>query len=102
MTQNAYDLKKIVNGPSKMDLMLAMFDSSFPNHRSVVFNFENEGASNFKASAPCHISMVEKEDGSGESFNFEGTLSYDNFRTGKRVRGCYNTMRRTGFFHFVQ
>jgi hypothetical protein len=99
MTQKA---KKITAGPSKMDLMLAMFDDYFHSPRTVVFQFENQEASSFKASAQFHISKVEKADRStGELFNFEGTLSYDNFRTGQTVRGWYNTQHRIGAFHFV-
>ncbi len=92
MTQR--DVKAITGGPSKMELMLAMFDSSIDQRRPVTFNYYG-GNPKFVMSELCYISTVGKEDGSGESFNFTGTMA------GLPIQGRYNIRLRTGTFHFV-
>jgi hypothetical protein len=89
----------IVAGPSKFDLMLALFDGTIEHHRCVEFEFNTTPRMTVKTK--FLVSSVQREDGSGESWNFEGSLSYDNFCTLKNVRGYYSTKTRTGTFRFV-
>jgi hypothetical protein len=90
-------IAKITHGPSKFDLMLALFDSPSPNFRHVVFHIE--GGMMFEA----NINGVEKEDGSAESWNFVATG-----RTDARsdywmsVQGYYNTISRKGVITFPE
>ncbi|MGH7175334.1 MAG: hypothetical protein ACREGR_03180 [Minisyncoccia bacterium] len=61
---------KIANGPSKFDLMLALFDRKVVNTRHVEFKMEGEG----KIAAHVVIFEVRVEDGSGESWLFKGRV----------------------------
>ncbi len=81
----------ISNGPSKFDLMLALFDSKQPNLRRVTFHLSN--GNKLEAS----ISAVQMEDGSGESWLFTAT---GRFTTGaiefRSCTGYYDTVTRNG------
>ena len=83
----------IVNGPSKMDLMLALFDDGGVGHRRVIIftidGREREGERSIKVV----VNAVEREDGSGESWNFKGYFSGSNVP----FEGYYSTKRRKGF-----
>lgn len=81
--------KRIRGGPSKFDLMLSLFAGGNVGvtRQTVVFVLE---ASEDESSVIVHIESVEREDGSGESWNFEG------YRNQNRVRGYYNSRNRTG------
>lgn len=81
--------KKIVNGPSKFDLMISLFSGSNASttRRTVTFVLE---ASGDESSVTALIESVEREDGSGESWNFEGS------QLGHWVRGYYNSRSQTG------
>ena len=59
----------ITAGPSKFDLMLALFDRG-GTPRSVEFRLAGPG----KHRALVVITAVECEDGSGESWNYKGRL----------------------------
>lgn len=90
MTHNVSNVMTITGGPCKTDFVVdRLVELHFEGYEPII-----------RRNAMCHVSFVEKEDGSGESFNFEGTL-FDKARTGHKVRGCYNTKRRKGTFHFV-
>lgn len=91
------NLVSIVNGPSKFDLMLALFDSKFPDFRTVIFDLRD--GRKFHA----NITGVEAEDGSSISWNFTGVgrFSTEHCKVpGEHVSGYYDTMRRTGNIKF--
>ena len=60
----------ILNGPSKFDIMLALFDRRKVSLR-VCFPRGNP------FDAPLIVSSVEAEDGSGDSWNIKGTLQVE-------------------------
>ena len=77
----------IKGGPSKWDLMLALFDGNTGGPRYLDFHLESG-----KLSGAVVVSSVEREDGSGESWNITG-------RTGSiRVVIYYNTHTRRGTY----
>ena len=104
---------KIVNGPSKFDLMLALFDScSKSGYRRVTFNYikgdeidpKNGHKICYGLSLPIEvlINEVGKEDGSGESWMFKGTieaLEQNRLKT-VQVRGYFHTQHRNGWIQF--
>lgn len=80
----------ILNGPSKFDLMIALMDT---HRRSVEFEIQIK-----KNWLKVSISMVQREDGSGESWNFEGrTVNVD---SPSDVKGYYSTRTRKGTVMF--
>lgn len=89
---------KITNAPSKWELMLALFDSSNSRPRTVDFLVECEdGHSVYER---VSINRVSKEDGSGESWCFEGIAIMD----GKHscgVKGWFRTSDRHGWIQFL-
>lgn len=61
---------KIIDGPSKFDLMLALFDRKSVNTRQVTFATEN--GRDLGQTLNAVINSVGVEDGSGESWILEG------------------------------
>ena len=91
------NVKQISNGPSKFDLMLALFDSKFPDFRTVIFHLE--GGMRFEA----NISGVQAEDGSSESWNFTATGRLNAKQSEfSHVHGYYSTAKRTGAITFPE
>lgn len=117
--------QNIVNGPSKFDLMTALFKGDFQNRENVVFILKQE----VPVPAPTTpdttggrkvidqivavrarktgengdaitilINSVEREDGSGEEWSFKGyqRMSSGDSRSGE-VRGHYSTKSRSGW-----
>ena len=84
----------IVEGPSKMDLMLALFDN-FRGGREVFFHFVAK-----QSSAVC-ITGVKLEDGSRERFLFEGYTPAAKGGLSAPVNGCYDTKTRKGWIKFA-
>ncbi|HUQ30167.1 MAG TPA: hypothetical protein VM103_01465 [Candidatus Paceibacterota bacterium] len=83
---------QIVNGPSKFDLMLALFEWK-PNRPLVMF--KTEGGKLLEAS----VTSVEAEDGSGESWNIEGYVGTERARKehqATRFRAYFRTDSRRG------
>ena len=79
----------ILNGPSKMDLMMCLFRKD-QNRNWVIFSC-NMG------DITVVIEGLEREDGSGESWCFKGYVFNPNKNIyGDRVQGCYSTERRKG------
>ena len=78
---------KIVNGPSKFDLSVALFHKPTEggHYHPVTFEFGGEGKS------ACHLMSVGIEDGSRESWLITVTLP-----NGQYASGYYTTKRRTG------
>jgi hypothetical protein len=89
----------IKNGPSKYDLMLALFDRKGANTRRVTFEVDTQ-----KASVEVVITGIEAEDGSGESWNFKGFASsvwQNHMSVPRRVEGYYSTQSRQGSFRYL-
>jgi hypothetical protein len=80
----------IVNGPSKFDLMVSLFDNNAKPRRTVRF-FLDHGHE-----LDVAITMIQQEDGSGESWNFTGTATYADGGTSFHVRGYFGTRSRKG------
>lgn len=94
----------LFSGPGKMDLMLALFDR--PNgERLVEFTIE---AGEKKSVFATQINSVSREDGSAESWLFEGWASVTehdgNAKTIKgtaEVSGYWNTRSRRGWINIT-
>lgn len=93
----------IITGPSKFDLAFALFKGE-----TVQFTVAIDGETKFDVV----ISSVQREDGSNESWNIEGTATEHcrrgvgppengKFKDG-RVFIYFRTDRRTGNFRFAQ
>lgn len=78
----------IVDGPSKYELMLGLFDSATTRPRPVEFRLSR------RVALEAHIQSVSREDGSGESWNLEGWVV-----SGEVFDAYFNTKRRTGHIH---
>ncbi|MDO8559421.1 MAG: hypothetical protein Q7S23_00075 [bacterium] len=88
----------IVDGPSKWDLMLSLFDGDCDHRRPVAFKVRR--ANGFEYSVAVTINEVGREDGSGENWNIHGYLNSDPtgmFKAGVPVRCFFTTKRRTGW-----
>lgn len=88
----------IVNGPSKFDLMLTLFDGDSSHRRTVAFLLENPETEPWCGSLNFVINKVEREDGSGENWLFRGYSS----DTDKNlpVKGLFSTRTRKGWIEF--
>ncbi|MBI3573158.1 MAG: hypothetical protein HY092_03090 [Candidatus Kerfeldbacteria bacterium] len=96
----AWTESAIINGPSKWDLMLSLFDSKTGHEHEVQFQLE------VGVTMHVFLSSVEREDGSAESWNFQGwSTGYSTARVmwkqHQHVRGYFNTLRRKGHFRLV-
>ncbi len=78
--------KNIVNGPSKFDIMVSLFEGQIAVRKFVTFQDDRE--MDYK----IIISCIEREDGSGESWIFKG---FD-VELQKHVEGYYSSKNRTG------
>ncbi len=90
----------ITNGPSKFDLMVALFDKN----RGVEFTVKFDGFTN---RFDFTITGVRIEDGSRESWLIEGLYTEIEKPRGREVnwkgfRGYYDTRRRTGWIENVK
>jgi hypothetical protein len=89
-------LKRITGGPSKFDLMLALFDRA-SGIRGVTFDIQR-----FEyPSVGVVINEVGLEDGSGESWNFKGkTVKSKDYPECRNVMGHFHTGYRTGIIQY--
>ena len=85
---------KITSGPSKFDLMLALFDRKGSKPRIVSFTFEDQGVFPFQVI----IEQVGIEDGSGESWMIKGAWVRGDIRG---FEAHYRTDTRTGWIKEV-
>jgi len=106
---------KLIGGPGKWDLMLALFDNTLEKPRSVQFkatkgscepgemkklDIEKSKHYEFK----CIINSISREDGSGESWNIDGYITNIDFDGGCYVyydsrnhfTACFHTVHRHG------
>ena len=99
---------EITAGPSKMDLMLALFDQPVIEgtirHRTVRFTVESVTDKHRMKVGEVELIVdgVTREDGSGESWNIEGRFAP---RPGDhlhpRVKGYYSTYLRKGVYECI-
>lgn len=80
---------QIVTGPSKWDLMQALFEGNSDSQKPVIFTVEGIG------NIEVQINDVGREDGSGESWLIKG---YERLlgSTLRPVKGYFNTRSRKG------
>jgi hypothetical protein len=97
----SFKTPKIIKGPSKFDLMVALFDRRGNNGNPHVVTFTTE----WNTVISVTITGMSLEDGSGESWLFEGYATEKRHLTDTksekvsgRVSGWFNTERRTGTF----
>ncbi len=91
-TNQVMPSQTIVDGPSKFDLMLALFDTG---GRTVAFRMKSDDT------VQARIHSVGIEDGSGESWLISGSYKWlDNVTC--LFEGYYSTRRRTGYFKPLQ
>lgn len=91
----------ITDGPSKFDLMVALFDGDCRHRRMVRFSLEDPEASPKYGDIPDHefvINGFTREDGSGESWNFTGY--YPGSSQGAPCKGTFSTQIRKGWIEF--
>lgn len=84
----------VISGPSKFDLMLSLFDGNKEPRRTV--EFQLEGA---RGPITVAITMVQQEDGSGESWNVEGWIT--SYRRNFAIKAYYSSNSRKGYLTFV-
>ena len=84
---------EIVNGPSKWDLMLGLFDGNSSSRRSVVFSAVN--LFNNIEEVAVFVNFLAREDGSGEKWNFAGFM-IDAAWKAVAVKGYFSTQHRRG------
>jgi len=91
----------ITNGPSKWDLMLALFDGDVRHRRTVTFSLEDPAPQCDHPGIPdldFVINGIQREDVSGELWLLEGY--YPGFNRNRPMRGCFNTQTRRGWLEF--
>jgi len=87
----------IVGGPSKWDLMLAVFDRDHEPGREVMLLIEDWTGENRTVNVHVIIPSIKQEQGSCEAWKFEGTVVDGPDEVLKhRVKGCYDTKARKG------
>ncbi len=94
---------QIIDGPSKWDLMLSLFEGNPTSRHRVSFTCQKE-AETLATVLVVSITAVEQEDGSGERFNFRGYAKdfvWNGAQEGGRVEGYYSTRERYGHITFA-
>lgn len=93
MTQDNL-LFNVVGGPNKFDLMTSLFDGNKKPRRTVELQLKG-------ACTPITvaITMVEQEDGSGESWNIKGYIT-DHPRN-FNIKAYYSSSRQKGYITFI-
>jgi hypothetical protein len=85
----------IVNGPSKFDLMVSLFEGNPESRRTVKFVVEDGREANVA------ITMIKQEDGSGESWMYEGDGNFLGGRIRFRMNGYFSSRARSGTLSIV-
>lgn len=90
----------ITDGPSKWDLMLALFDGDAQHRRWHVFTVSDPQASPREKTSnlgmPILVNGLAREDGSGENWLFNGEWD-DGTIAQNKVRGFFSTKTRKGW-----
>jgi len=88
--------KKIIDGPSKFDLMLSLFDGDIQHRRIAKFTLAGD------AEIRVFVDSIEREDGSGESWNITGNIHGRVISTalmkayGEKFEMYFSTKKRKG------
>lgn len=95
---------KIVAGPPKFDLMTALFaKSDAPQRLEFALKGYLPDSSLIDGKPPCvkkvRLSSVEREDGSGESWNLKGWVEVGGYSS--RFEAYYDTRSRNGHFKIL-
>lgn len=90
----SHDTYQITAGPSKWDLMLALFDNAADQTRELRFDARTSN-DNLRTSFDITINGIFVEDGSGESWNIFGRTH------NKHVKMHYSTRQRKGMILFT-
>lgn len=98
----------IVNGPSKFDLMVSLFEGSPSPRTTVRFELQSvmpppdlmgPGYEIYKlTNMEVAITSVAQDGGSGECWHIEGHDTEAN----RRVKGTYSSQRRHGIIHYLK
>jgi hypothetical protein len=86
----------ITNGPSKFDLMAALFIAAGEKQQNVRFNIAETGQL-----LEVRILQVGREDGSGESWLFQGLAEDTQLKRGRYVKGYFSTRTRRGTIEYM-
>lgn len=89
----------ITSGPSKFDLMISLFHSGNHQRPGVYFQLDNPGVSG--AEVYVMIDQIQREDGSGESWNISGTLLSFSPKGELKFKAYFSTKSRTGRIKFI-
>jgi hypothetical protein len=81
---------KITDGPGKFDLMCALFDS-----KQVKFTLDGGIV------VDVFVYLVEQEDGSNESWNLNGSISFGRADLRGRFKAYFSTRRREGLLTYI-
>lgn len=90
----------IINGPGKFEFIVESFCVNDKKRNEIIFLLKkNTGPIKFKAPQPMKviINSISWEDGSGESWLFDGREACG----GGKVGGYYNTSRHTGYIKII-
>jgi hypothetical protein len=89
--------KLIVNGPGKYEISTSLFHGDHSQRIVVKFTTQAEqnNGKKFDIIEPIYINQVEREDGSGESWNIDGR------NPNGKVKIYYNTKNRNGIIYFL-
>ena len=116
---------QIMNGPSKWDLMLSLFHGNANRRESVSFVIGHQSSGLYVPIGECiekgrvtvQIDSLQREDGSGETWNFTGYEIVTEWKThfsqaygpgpttggprlGRPAKGFFSTRTRTGTIEF--
>jgi len=93
---------RIVDGPSRWDLMLSLLDGDYLHRREVYFRLGKEGSA-LKLRLAVVINLLEREDGTGEKWLFQGNISGMNpfSRDERRVKGYIDLTTRSGWLEQI-
>ena len=84
---------QIVNGPSKMDLMLGLFDNTFDKPRLVSFTVHDGQDPDSTVKIDVCLNSVGRESGDGEQWLISGYVANSH---GETFEGYYTTRQRRG------
>jgi hypothetical protein len=104
----AHGQGSITSGPSKFDLMVSLFDANYTNRRTVTFMVVTpHGQSELlktNQEIEVQIDGIEREDGSGENWNFHGyhLTKADEKVTFNKVKGYFSTRTLTGWVEWPE
>lgn len=92
-------LFNINGGPNKDDLLFSLREA-YASRKPVTFQFYVTDK-RFRVHLPVIIKGLTHEDGSGESWNFTGSMVRTDGITSYNIAGYYNSKFRTGTYRIV-